>query len=428
MIYDDWQKEAIEHEGDLLLATGRQVGKTFVMSHKCGKYLVNHLGARIIIASLTEDQAKLIIVMILDYLQKNHPKLIAKGKNKPTLNKITLTNGATALARPVGTTGDAMRGFTGDVLVLDEVARFNELIMLSAKPTLASTGGQIWLCSTFFGRQGYFYECFLNKDGRFKVIHASTEEVYKSRKISEEWTEERRDKAIKFLENEKRALTDLQYAQEYLGLAVEELRQFFPDVLISKCCSVPCGFPNHSFSAGDRFLGVDVAQMGGDETTFISMLKKGEGLSQIGMELAKRTRLTETIEKIKQLDSVMDYRKIYIDDGGVGAGVYDVLLKDDQVKRKVIAINNARRNLDRDEKQRKRLMKEDLYSNLLRLMEAGLVELFTDDRLMASLKSIQYEYKDNKIRIYGAYSHLTEALVRSCWCSYDKHYDLWVAY
>lgn len=433
MLLDPWQKEAIEHEGDLLLATGRQVGKTLTMAIKCSRHMLSHPGSQIIIASLTEDQAKLIIIMILDYLQKNHPRMIAKGKFKPTLNKVTLTNKASALARPVGNTGDAMRGFTGNVLVLDEVARFNELIMMSAKPTLASTGGQIWLCSTFFGTEGYFYESFLNKDKRFKIIHISTEECYKNRQLSSTWTAERKEKALKFLENEKKTLSALQYAQEYLGIAVEDLRQFFPDDVIARC-TVLSQMTSHEVSApnrlaGDIFLGVDIAQMGEDESVFASVKRiDKDHFAQAGMEITVKTRLTDTIKMIKMLDEKNGYKKIYIDDGGIGAGVFDVLLKDDQTKRKVVAINNSRRNLDRDEKQRKKLMKEDLYSNLLRIMESGQIELMDDDKLKLSLKSIQYEYEDGKLRIFGSYSHITEALVRACWCAQDKHLNIWVRY
>src|SRR3990167_1532378 len=86
--------------------------------------------------------------------------------------------------RPVGNTGDAVRGFTGDILILDEVSRFQEMILNASKPVLLTTAGKIWMCSTPFGKKGYFYESFLNKFGRFKVWHKSCEEVIFDRKIS----------------------------------------------------------------------------------------------------------------------------------------------------------------------------------------------------------------------------------------------------
>src|SRR3990167_10663520 len=227
IILDDWQEEVLNYDGNILLCTCRQVGKTFIMSRKCAKYMIEHSGSKIIICSLTEDQAKLIIVMILAYLEKNRNSLIAKGKHKPTQNKINLLNKSQAIARPVGNTGDAVRGFTGDILILDEVSRFNELILTAAKPILMTTGGKIWMCSTPFGKQGFFYESFLNKNKRFKVWHISSEEVINNREISESWSEKKKHEAIEFLKHEKADMSELQYGQEYLGLFLDDLSRFF---------------------------------------------------------------------------------------------------------------------------------------------------------------------------------------------------------
>jgi|TARA_R100000501_G_C2621130_1_gene114371 hypothetical protein len=427
---DDWQKTAVNHEGNLLLATGRQVGKTFTMAYKCGEYMRSHPNSQIIIASLTEDQAKLIIVMILDYLQKHCKTEIARGKNKPTLTKITLKNKATALARPVGNTGDAIRGFTGDVLVLDEVARFNELILLSAKPTLASTGGQIWMCSTFFGKQGYFYECFLNKDDNWKVIHVSTDEVYTDRPISESWTKDRKEKALKFLESEKRELSELQYAQEYLGLAVEELRQFFSEELIDKCCTID---PKKKYDIlGTTFQGIDVGRMGTGETVLVSVDRiRRERLRMFDMDITVKRALTDTVKLVLHKDKIHKHQKIYIDSTGIGWGVFDPLHEDRQTKRKVVAIENVKKSLDRergkDIDQRKRTMKEDLYINLKNLMEKGHITLWDDPKLRLSLRSIQSEHEEGgKFKLFGNYSHITEALIRAAWCIQDKTLRLYV--
>lgn len=106
---DDWQKEALNHSGNLLLCTGRQVGKTTILSQKAATHMLKHPNTQILIVSLTEDQAKLIIVMILTYFEKHAKSRIMKGKNKPTQNRVAINNGSVALARPVGNTGDAMR-------------------------------------------------------------------------------------------------------------------------------------------------------------------------------------------------------------------------------------------------------------------------------------------------------------------------------
>jgi len=120
MQLDPWQKDVLDAKGNLLLCTGRQVGKTTIFSRKAADYMLKHPNSKIIVVSLTEDQAQLIIIMILTYLEQNHKHTVGKGKFKPTKSSITLVNKSKVIARPVGNTGDAIRGFTGDILIVDE--------------------------------------------------------------------------------------------------------------------------------------------------------------------------------------------------------------------------------------------------------------------------------------------------------------------
>jgi len=49
-------------------------------------------------------------------------------------------------------------------------------------------------------------------------------------------------------------------------------------------------------------------------------------------------------------------------------------------------------------------------------MESRKIKLLDDPEIMTSLKSILYEYTETgKIKIYGAYSHIVEGLIRACW-------------
>jgi len=91
-----------------------------------------------------------------------------------------------------------------------------------------------------------------------------------------------------------------------------------------------------------------------------------------------------------------------------------------------VAINNAARSIDNKDR-RKKILKEDLYNNLLTLMEHGKIDLIESPELFQSLKSIQYEYTDaGKIEIYGNYSHIAEALIRAAWCMKDKTLNIYV--
>ena len=431
IILDDWQEQALTHDGNLLLCTGRQVGKTFIMSRKAAEYMIKNKDSKIIVCSLTEDQAQLMIVMVLTYLENNYKTWIKKPYSKNvTKNKIVLNNGSNIIARPVGNTGDAVRGFTGDVLILDEASRFNEFIFTASKPTLLTTGGKIWMCSTPFGKQGYFYECYLNRAGRFKVIETNSWDVVNTRQISEVWTQSKKDEAIRFLNDERMDMSELQFAQEYLGKFVDELRQFFSDELIKKICILKRShaiIPNRSY-----ILGMDIARMGEDATTYEILCKiDNNRIEQVENIVTKKRLTTETFDRMLQLDRQYNFKQVGIDagSGSLGVGLLDFLLREDSIKKKIIALNNRSRDLDRDGDKKSSLLKEDMYQIMKMLMERGNLKLLDDEDLQLSLKSVQYEYlttnnKKAAVRIFGRDTHIAEGLIRASYLANQKVLNL----
>ena len=432
---DTWQKEILDYEGNILLCTGRQVGKTTIMALKACKYMLKHKGSRIIICSLTEDQAILIVMIMIDFFEKNYPKLIDRTLHKkPTNTRVCLKNGSQVLARPVGNTGSAVRGFTSDVLILDEVSRFNELILTAAKPILMTTGGKIWMCSTPFGKQGFFYESFLNKNKRFKVWHISSEEVINNREISESWSEKKKHEAIEFLKHEKADMSELQYGQEYLGLFLDDLSRFFSDELIEKCCTKQ---RPGAIMKGKHYLGVDIGRLGGDETTF-EILNVDENRSIRHVEnIVKTKRLTtETEADIYGLEQAYNFKAIGIDAGAgsLGVGIFDRMIQNSLTRVKTHAMNNRQISIDSDGKKMQRIFKEDMYDNLRNMMEKGEIMLLDDDNVKLSLSSIIIEIPKeetgiSKIKIWGNYSHIVEGLIRAAWLAKkEKTLNLWVRY
>jgi hypothetical protein len=412
VVLDDWQKEVMATKGNICLRSGRQVGKSFVISHKVGEYAVNNRNKTVLVIASVERQSQLLFEKILSYLHNNHRTYIKKGKDKPTKSKLCLNNGTTIYCLPTGLSGYGIRGYTVDLLVADEAAFIPEEVWTAVTPMIAITRGTIIMLSTPFGRGGYFYDCF--HDPSYTSFHVSSEDC--PRKNQE------------FLDREKSRMSDLQYAQEYLGEFVDELRQFFPTELIKSCMTLEGGLVPLS-TLGDNFLGVDVARMGGDETVLVSIKRnpKKTKLRQIDMNITRKSFLTDTVRLIKNHDAVYNYKKIYIDDGGLGVGVFDPLLEDPQTKRKVVPINNSSRSLDKESKRSKKLLKEDLYTNLLVLMQRGKVELFDNPEIFQSLKSVQAEYKDGKLKLFGKYTHICEALIRAAWCMKDKSLNIWIA-
>ncbi|MHA1353758.1 MAG: terminase large subunit domain-containing protein [Candidatus Heimdallarchaeota archaeon] len=413
---DKWQKEILNSNGNIALRSGRQVGKSTIISMKAGEYAIKNSEKTIMVVAKVERQAQLLFEKILSYIHNKDKKIIKTGKDRPTKHKLQLKNNSTIYCLPVGESGYGIRGYTIDLLIVDEAAFIPEDVWAAITPMLATTGGDIWLLSTPFGRQGYFYESFQDKN--YKKFHISTPEVAKIR------PKNMKERMMENIEREKKRMTKLQFAQEYLGEFVDELRQFFPDNLIKERMIAPENYtPNYK-----KFLGVDIARMGGDETVFCSVERKRNGeLIMFDCQIFTKMLLTQITTEIIALDKKNNYKRIYIDDGGLGVGVFDSLLDHPQTKRKVEAINNSRRSLDNEEKRRKKLLKEDLYNNLLNLMEREKVSFLNREEIFHSLKSVQYEYtEDGKLKIFGNYTHIAEALIRAVWCVKDKHLNIWI--
>jgi phage FluMu gp28-like protein len=95
-----------------------------------------------------------------------------------------------------------IRGFSGvDLLLLDEAARVADDLYFATRPMLAVSGGALMMLSTPFGKRGVFYQEWTSGHswGKYEVP------VTQCPRISEE-----------FLEEERRALGDWWFRQEYL--------------------------------------------------------------------------------------------------------------------------------------------------------------------------------------------------------------------
>ena len=429
---DSWQEEVLSYDGNIALRAGRQVGKSTVIAMKAGELAINNPKTSIMIISATERQAYLLFQKVLMYLDDNYRTYIRKGKSRqgqvmrPTKTNINLNNGSIIRCLPTGLDGLGIRGYTIDWLIADEAAFIPEDVWPAVTPMMSTTGGKIILLSTPFGRLGYFYDRFIDSD--FKKWHINAEDVAEKRE------EPQKSYLQHFHEKERGRMTKLQYAQEYLGDFVDELRQIFSTEVIKKACilSRNRGLPYASSPHPDYFLGVDIARMGDDAGTYEIIRRDNEKyFEQTENIVTKKKFTTDTFDRIVELNRQWNFKKIGIDagSGSLGVGILDFLLREPSVKKKVIAINNLSRSLDASGERRRAILKEDLYFNLLAMMEKGTLKLLDDDEVIASLRSVQYEYttgerKKVSLKIFGKDTHIAEGLTRAAWLANAKHLNL----
>jgi len=392
---DDWQKEYIMHKGNTVVRAGRQSGKSFAESLRVALFaLLNSKTSTLIIASVDRQSVEL--------LEKIKAQIMGLAKNqikgRPTFHKIELKNGSKIMAEPAGQTGYGLRGFTVDKLVADEAHYIPDAVFVAIRPMLATTGGTLDLLSTPRGNEGFFYDCFQSDD--FHKIHIMSKDCPR---ISDE-----------FLEQEKKRMTKLEFCQEYEAEFLDSLMAFFTKDLLDSCIGT-------KLTNGINYLGVDFAGYGGDQNAFVTLENVGKNSFVKCFETTERVRAWETVNRIIELNKVYNYRKIGVDDGGLGTPILDYILTHASLKRKTIGLNNASRKIHNDGREKK-LLKEDMYGNLKIMMEQGLLKFEANDDLIRSLTSIQFEIdKDTKkIKIFGRYSHITEGLIRAAWLVKSK--------
>ncbi len=419
MQLDQWQKDVLAwsreknpEKRNLLICSPRQLGKSTIISEDAGEYAMNNPKKSIMIIASVERQALLLFEKVLSYIYLKNKNMIKTGKHRPTKHELKLKNGSIIRCLPTGDSGYGIRGYTIDRLYADEAAFIKEEVWAAVTPMLATTGGAIILLSTPFGTENYFFR--MSSSSQFKFIHVDPDEVIAGRK------EPQRTNLIEFRRDEKERMTKLQFQQEHMGLFVGGIQRFVPDELIEQICT-----GNGKYTPrGDKFQGIDIARMGGDEIVLASLDRiQRKRLIQFDLTIPEPQKLTDTVRLILHKDAVINHKKIYLDDGGMGVGVLDPLLENPQTKRKVEGLNNAKRVIEIgiDGKERKKaLLGTDMSINLKVLMEKGQIELFNDARVIQSLRSMQCDVSEGTLRIYGNYSHIWEALKRAAYCMKDK--------
>ena len=417
--WDKWQQDVMDIDGNITIRSGRQVGKSEVISAKAKEFAEKNSNSTTMIIAASQRQSSLLFEKVtarfnLDMIDGDNPYA-----EKPTQTRIILKNGSKIYSLPAGRTGYFIRGFTIDLLIADEAAYIPETVWNAVIPMIAVSKklrgmGHLILISTPFGKGGYFYHT--HHDDDFQAFHVSSEHC---KRIPSD-----------FLRKERQRMTKAEYAQEYKGEFTDEWNQFFATDLIQKCMTFI------DWNIADRpmmsnyYLGVDIARYGGDENAFVVAEIDGKKVRIVKCFVTERVSTTDTIGRIEEIDKLFKFKKIFIDDSGVGGAVTDVMIE--KLGRKVMGLNNASKRIEiQGEEKKKGIFKEDLYSNALMMMETGILEIISDLKLLRSLKSIIYEYgttagAERKVKIYGEYSHLAEAFVRACWCLKERGLNLYV--
>jgi hypothetical protein len=199
----------------ILLNCSRQWGKSTVTAAKTVHRALMIPDLLAVAMSPSSRQTAELLRKMAGFLRKCHVKTKGDGDNEMSF---LLPNNSRVVGLPGGEAH--IRGFSSvGLLIIDEAARVPDASYRAARPMLAVGGGNLLLLSTPFGKRGFFYEAWSGADNWLR-IQARAEDCSRIPKP--------------FLEEERRALGDAWFRQEYCCEFIENESRLFSDEIIQK--------------------------------------------------------------------------------------------------------------------------------------------------------------------------------------------------
>lgn len=312
----------------IVYRSGRQVGKTMTTAIKAIHFaffaplLLDTVKNEcvILIVAPTQDQAKIMYERIRTLIQQS--AFLSKFIIKNTQAEIGLRwlndQGKTTIAtKATGETGSSVRGYSPHVIIVDECSFIKEEILRALFPAGAATRARIWLTSTPFSKQGYFYKActksrYINgkevdPKGQWTQFHVRS---YDNPLIAED------PEYLTFLES----MTQEQYALEVEGEFLDIGNALIPHGMLMDALN------DHKPRGNTiRYMGVDIARTGRDETVYCVIEVDEDGIGRVvHTEHESQSNVVDVAGRMQELCEKYRCELIYVDETGLGGGLIDL--------------------------------------------------------------------------------------------------------
>ncbi len=407
----DWQEEIIwdRENKKILMNCGRKVSKTTCVEFRQATRLANDdmkasgvRGGLAICGDETEG-AQLILQGVADVLEVlgwtyTNDRAKKNMDNKIfylTRNEIQMPNWNRSLVLTSKWGGRTVRKYSFYEIDVDEADLIpNEAQFYAAiHPSLARYNGVFLLESTpneQGNRKTYFAKAFFGNEPGWKIYHIPTTEVPH---ISAEW-----------IRNEYQGKAR-EYAREILAEYVSDIGAVFPSEVINGC------FTEEPISwEGTAFIGAQYASFQND-TSVIAENFFHDGISHIRIGLIPHLnkRITEVENEIVTMVTKSGISRVVINTTMGTAPLQSMaeLIGPDMV------VGVANHDIIQEmEGVRRKYMKEDLYVNMLKLMERRQVR-FDDRRIVEAFMDVKHDYSKRSKQVYIIGNDITDAIVRA---------------
>jgi hypothetical protein len=171
IVPDEWQVEVLASDHPRkILCCGRQTGKSTVGAVLAVHKALTKPGSTVLVVAPGERQAKLLFSKARRlYEMAGHP-LPAHSERRTGLE---LSNGSIIEALPA--VERTTRGYSVDLLVVDEAAAVQDMDYHGILPALIATQGEQVLLSTPRGKRGFFHEIWESDDDWQRIMVRSDE-------------------------------------------------------------------------------------------------------------------------------------------------------------------------------------------------------------------------------------------------------------
>lgn len=210
MAPDPWQAAVLRSRPRrLLLNCSRQSGKSTVTAAMAIDEAVNRPPALVLLLSPSLRQSGELFRTVMGLHRKIGIGIEPEAESNL---RAELPNGSRIVALP-GADEATIRGFSSvGLLIIDEAARVADALYRAVRPMLAVSGGRLAALSTPWGKRGWFYDSWTAGEAwqRVKVTAAECPRI-----------------SPKFLEEERRAMPEAVFRQEYFCEFQDSAGQIF---------------------------------------------------------------------------------------------------------------------------------------------------------------------------------------------------------
>jgi hypothetical protein len=154
---DDWQEQFLKSNAkQILLNCARQSGKSTMSSVAGLQRALYFPGSTVLIIAPALRQAKITFNKVAGfYDQLGKAAVPALSRTQLSMD---LANGSFIEAIPAD--DKTIRGYSVNLLIIDEASRVPDVVYESVRPMLAVTKGRLLVLSTPWGKRGFFYEAW----------------------------------------------------------------------------------------------------------------------------------------------------------------------------------------------------------------------------------------------------------------------------